>query len=101
MVEVKGTPFQTDNLTAAQTVKSSQKNYQFDLMPLDDFKQIQDFRIQVVVTLEGFRPVSYTHLAEFAEEQNDSEILIAFLPYIGEDLMDSLDAITALSLIHI
>ena len=55
MVEVKGTPFQTDNLTAAQAVKSSQKNYQFDLMPLDDFKQIQDFRIQVVVTLEGFR----------------------------------------------
>ena len=34
MVEVKGTPFQTDNLTAAQAVKSSQKNYQFDLMPL-------------------------------------------------------------------
>ena len=55
MVEIKGTPFQTDNLTAAQAVKSSQKNYQFDLMPLDDFKQIQDFRIQVVVTLEGFR----------------------------------------------
>lgn len=55
VVEVKGTPFQTDNLTAAQAVKSSQKNYQFDLMPLDDFKQIQDFRIQVVVTLEGFR----------------------------------------------
>ena len=55
MVEVKGTPFQTDNLTAAQAVKSSQKNYQFNLMPLDDFKQIQDFRIQVVVTLEGFR----------------------------------------------
>ena len=25
MVEVKGTPFQTDNLTAAQAVKSSQK----------------------------------------------------------------------------
>src|SRR5699024_12306760 len=24
-------------------------------MPLDNFKQIQDFRIQVVVTLEGFR----------------------------------------------
>ena len=33
MVEIKGTPFQTDNLTAAQAVKSSQKNYQFDLMP--------------------------------------------------------------------
>ena len=55
MVEVKGTPFQTDNLTAAQAIKGSQKNHQFNLMPLDDFKQIQDFRIQVVVALEGLR----------------------------------------------
>lgn len=44
MVEVKGTPFQTDNLTAAQAVKSSQKNYQFDLtlvmlLPLRDSTQ--------------------------------------------------------------
>lgn len=44
--------------------------------------------------------LALAQIAEFAEEQNDSEILIAFLPYIGEDLMDSLDAITATAILE-
>lgn len=44
--------------------------------------------------------LALAQIAEFAEEQNDSEILIAFLPYIGEDLMDSLDATTATAILE-
>lgn len=44
--------------------------------------------------------LALAQIAEFAEEQNDPEILIAFLPYIGEDLMDSLEATTATAILE-
>ena len=44
--------------------------------------------------------LALAQIAEFAEEQGDPEVLIAFLPYIGEDLMDNLDADTATAILE-
>ena len=54
VVEVEGAPFQADDLAAAQAVEGGQKDYQLDLVSLDDLKQVQDLGIQVVVPFEGF-----------------------------------------------
>lgn len=44
--------------------------------------------------------LALAQIAEFAEKQGDLEVLIAFLPYLGEDLRGSLDATTATKILE-
>ena len=44
--------------------------------------------------------LALAQIAEFAEKQGDLEVLIAFLPYLGEDLRGSLDATTATQILE-